>query len=222
MCRDGGRVTIGAMTSVAELEELPDPLGTAARHVADGEIRRQGTIGGNLCAPPGVESPRGDLQAALIALGAQVRSTGAGGERTEPIEDFLAGGAEGRLVLDVPFDEPEAGGARASPPARPRLHRHEVSRRAGRTARSVSPSRASARARCAYRRRGGARRRRRRRAAPPLGESSRPTTRSRPPGTGRGRCRSSCGGRWPSSTEERRPHETHGQRRRARRAPRRR
>ena len=63
-----------------------------ARRVADIEIREQATIGGNLCAPPGVESPRGDLQAALLALDAQVRSAGAGGERTEPVEDFLAAG----------------------------------------------------------------------------------------------------------------------------------
>jgi carbon-monoxide dehydrogenase medium subunit len=107
--REGGRITIGATTPITELEALPDPLGTTARHVADVEIRRQATLGGNLCAPPGAESPRGDLQAALIALGATVRSAGRGGERTEPVEDFLAGGADGRLVLEVSFAEPEAG-----------------------------------------------------------------------------------------------------------------
>src|SRR4051794_32589975 len=101
-----GVLTVGAMTPVADLETLPAPLGDAARHVADVEIRRQATLGGNLCAPPGIESPRGDLQAALIALGARVRSTGAGGERTEPVEDFLATGPDGRLVLDVQFAEP--------------------------------------------------------------------------------------------------------------------
>ena len=122
--REDGRLTIGAMTSVAELEELPEPLGSTARHVADVEIRRQGTLGGNLCAPPGVESPRGDLQAALVAMGAQVRSTGRGGERTEPVEDFLAGGAEGRLVLDVQVPEPQAGGHAAV--RRPHAHAYTV------------------------------------------------------------------------------------------------
>jgi CO/xanthine dehydrogenase FAD-binding subunit len=122
--REGGRITIGATTPVAELEALPDPLGSTARHVADIEIRRQATLGGNLCAPPGVESPRGDLQAALIALGAQVRSAGRGGERTEPVEDFLAGGADGRLVLSVEFAEPEAG-ATASV-RRPHAHAYTV------------------------------------------------------------------------------------------------
>src|SRR5947209_10505585 len=60
-----GRYTIGSMTSVTELESLPEPLASAARNVADIEIRRQATLGGNLCAPAGVESPRGDLQAPL-------------------------------------------------------------------------------------------------------------------------------------------------------------
>jgi carbon-monoxide dehydrogenase medium subunit len=106
---EGGRTTIGAMTPVAELESTVEPLATAARGVADPEIRAQATLGGNLCAPPGAESPRGDLQAALIALGGEVRSTGAGGERVEPVEALLASGPEGRLVLDVSFDAPQVG-----------------------------------------------------------------------------------------------------------------
>ena len=36
-----------------------------------------------------------------------MRSAGAGGERTEPLEDFLAD-ASGRLVLDVSFERPAA------------------------------------------------------------------------------------------------------------------
>jgi aerobic carbon-monoxide dehydrogenase medium subunit len=119
-----GRVTVGAMTPVAELEGLPSPLAEAARHVADVEIRRQATLGGNLCAPPGAESPRGDLQAALLALDAQVRSAGAGGERTDAVEDFLAAGPDGRLVLDVAFAAPEAGAHSAV--RRPHAHAYTV------------------------------------------------------------------------------------------------
>jgi carbon-monoxide dehydrogenase medium subunit len=104
--RDGSTLTIGATTTLTELEQAPEPLATAARHVADHEIRAQATLGGNICAPPGGEHPRGDLQAALIALGAQVRSAGGDGERTEPIEDFLAGDGGGRLVLEVELEEP--------------------------------------------------------------------------------------------------------------------
>lgn len=126
---DGGRTTVGAMTRVAALESAPEPLGTTAAHVADREVRAQATIGGNLCAPPGRESPRGDLQAALIALGAQVRSAGAGGERTEPVEDFLATGTEGRLVLELSYDAPQAGATAAV--GRPHAHAYTVLRVSG-------------------------------------------------------------------------------------------
>lgn len=102
--RAGGTVTIGSATPVAALEDGDEPLASAARHVADPEIRGQATLGGNVCARASDEAPRGDLQAPLIALDARVRSTGAGGERTEPIEEFLAS-TGGRLVLDVSYDD---------------------------------------------------------------------------------------------------------------------
>jgi carbon-monoxide dehydrogenase medium subunit len=102
--RTGGVVTIGATATVAALVDADEPLATAARHVADPEIRGQATLGGNLCAAASDEAPRGDLQAPLIVLGARVRSVGAGGERTEPVEDFLASPA-GRLVLDVSYED---------------------------------------------------------------------------------------------------------------------
>src|SRR5204863_6558096 len=98
----------------------PEPLATFARHVADYEIRGQATIGGNLCTPPGGTAPTGDLQAPLLALGARVRSAGAGGERTDSIDDFLAAGPDRRLVLEVEVDEP----ARAATAAVRRPHAH--------------------------------------------------------------------------------------------------
>jgi CO/xanthine dehydrogenase FAD-binding subunit len=124
--RENGRLVIGAGTSLADLEDAVEPLGTCARRVADLEIRGQATLGGNLCAPPGDEAPRGDLQAALLVLDAQVRSTGAGGERTEPVEDFLASGPSGRLVLDVSVAEPEA--AATATVRRPHAHAYTVMR----------------------------------------------------------------------------------------------
>ena len=123
--REGGTVTIGATVPVSELEELDEPLVSAAKHVADGEIRAQATVGGNLCAPPGVDAPRGDLQAPLIALGARVRSTGSGGERTEPIEEFLAGGAKGRLVLDISYEDADRKAAYAAA-WRPHTHHYSI------------------------------------------------------------------------------------------------
>jgi aerobic carbon-monoxide dehydrogenase medium subunit len=122
--RNGTSWTIGAMTTVAGLEQAPEPLGTAARNIADHEIRGQATLGGNLCAPVGGATPRGDLQAALIALGAQVKTAGSDGERTEPIEDFVAAGPDGRLVLEVEVEEPQRSGYAAA--RRPHAHAYTI------------------------------------------------------------------------------------------------
>jgi CO/xanthine dehydrogenase FAD-binding subunit len=105
---EDGRVAIGAMTTLFALAGSGvEPLAAAARDVADAEIRAQATLGGNLCAPPSPQGPRGDLQAALLAAGAEVRSAAAGRERTEPIEKFLAGlDGEPRLVLGVELERP--------------------------------------------------------------------------------------------------------------------
>ena len=106
--REGGRVTIGATTPLAELLELPAPVGPCAAGVADGEVRSQATVGGNLCAGEGAEVPRGDLQSALLAVGAVVSSAGADGVTEEPLEDFLPRRGS-RLLLSVSYDEPAAG-----------------------------------------------------------------------------------------------------------------
>jgi CO/xanthine dehydrogenase FAD-binding subunit len=101
-----GTLTIGAMARLATLAGLDiEPLSSAAADVADLEVRAQATVGGNLCAPPGAESPRGDLQAPLLAMGARVRSAGAGGERSEAVEEFLVA-REPRLVLAIEVDRP--------------------------------------------------------------------------------------------------------------------
>ena len=47
------RVVIGAMVSVAALADGPDELlAGCARHVADGEVRRNATVGGNIARHP--------------------------------------------------------------------------------------------------------------------------------------------------------------------------
>jgi CO/xanthine dehydrogenase FAD-binding subunit len=102
----GGRTVIGAMVPVQALVDHPvEILADTARHIADAEVRRSATVGGNLCAAAAPDAQRGDLGAPLIALGARVRSSGAGGDRDEPIEVFLAGDRSGRLVLEVEFDD---------------------------------------------------------------------------------------------------------------------
>jgi CO/xanthine dehydrogenase FAD-binding subunit len=106
---EGGTLRIGATVRISQLLDAPEPLASAARGLGDAEIRAQATIGGNLCAGPGAGFPRGDLQAPLIALAAKVRSAGAGGERTEPVEDFLSGDPTSRLVLEIEVDATRAG-----------------------------------------------------------------------------------------------------------------
>jgi len=106
----GATVTLGAGLSVARLTDLAQDvkaLAQCALNVGDYEIRRQATVGGNLCAGRGHDAPRGDLQGPLLALDARARSVGAGGEVTEPLEDFLAH-RPGRLLLDVAFEKPAA------------------------------------------------------------------------------------------------------------------
>lgn len=105
---DGDTITIGATTSVAALVGLEvAALAACARNVADGEIRGQATVAGNLCVGQGPEAPRGDLQGALLALDATVRSAGSDGERSEPLEEFLPH-RHSRLILDVSFARPAA------------------------------------------------------------------------------------------------------------------
>ena len=107
---EGSTVTVGAGLPVERLSELArdvKALAQCALNIADYEIRRQATVGGNLCAGEGHDAPRGDLQGPLLALDAQARSVGAGGESTEPLEEFLAHRA-GRLLLDLRFEKPAA------------------------------------------------------------------------------------------------------------------
>ena len=120
---DNGAVSFGAMATLdAVMAAGVEPLAAAAAAVADPEIRAQATIGGNLCAAPGVEAPRGDLQAPLLAMGARVRSVGPGGERTESVDEYLAG-ARDRLVLSIEVDRP----ARAAYITQRRPHSHSYS-----------------------------------------------------------------------------------------------
>jgi CO/xanthine dehydrogenase FAD-binding subunit len=77
-----GRTVIGAMVPVQMLVDHPvEILAETARHVADAEVRRSATVGGNLCAPTADDAQRGDLGAPLIALGADGSRRGLPGRR---------------------------------------------------------------------------------------------------------------------------------------------
>lgn len=82
---------IGALTPNAELARSPlvrqhvPMLAEMASHMANPQIRNQGTLGGNLCyADPATDPPT-----CLIALGAELTIGGQQGERVVAAEDFV-------------------------------------------------------------------------------------------------------------------------------------
>jgi aerobic carbon-monoxide dehydrogenase medium subunit len=106
---NGDRLRIGAATPLSSLGHAPEPLAGAIANIADPEIRAQATVAGNLCAPPGVEAPRGDLQGALIALNARVRWTDGASDHVDGVEAFLAQASGRRLVREIELPAPEQG-----------------------------------------------------------------------------------------------------------------
>ena len=91
--RSGDAIRIGALTTHAELaasselrQSVP-ALAEAAALVGDPAVRNRGTIGGNVAHA----DPASDLPAVLVALDAQIVSTGPGGERLVPAREFFTG-----------------------------------------------------------------------------------------------------------------------------------
>jgi carbon-monoxide dehydrogenase medium subunit len=60
-------------------------LSETAAHVGDIQVRNRGTLGGSLAHA----DPAGDLPAAVLALGAEIKAVGKGGERTINADDFF-------------------------------------------------------------------------------------------------------------------------------------
>src|SRR5262245_61797847 len=89
----GSTIRIGALTTHAELASssvLRDQcaiLAEAAAQIGDPAVRNRGTIGGNIAHA----DPASDLPAALVALGATLSITGAGGTKTVAASEFFHG-----------------------------------------------------------------------------------------------------------------------------------
>ncbi len=89
----GGQIAIGAMTTYSQIEESPlllshcPLLPQTASLVGDVQVRNQGTLGGSLAHA----DPAGDMPAAILALGADIKAVGPKGERTIKAEDFFLG-----------------------------------------------------------------------------------------------------------------------------------
>lgn len=114
--RDGGGVSIGAMTKVRDLE-LSDEIQNGYTALAEGaaeigsiQIRNLATVGGNIAHA----SPAADTVAALLALDAQVDIASADGERSVPIDTFFTGPGQtvlraGELITRFRLPNPASG-----------------------------------------------------------------------------------------------------------------
>ena len=90
---DGESLRIGALATHAEIEDSAlvqkesSLLSQAAATIGDVQVRNQGTIGGSLAHA----DPTADLPAAMLALEAELKAVGPGGERWIKAEDFFVG-----------------------------------------------------------------------------------------------------------------------------------
>ena len=100
--RDGGRITIGAMTPLAAVAELEGAVGRAAAAVGGPALRNLATVGGNLLAG----APYGDVGVALLALDAEVRLSA----RTIPLAELWETfDPAGEIIVSVAFeDDPDS------------------------------------------------------------------------------------------------------------------
>lgn len=108
----GSRVTIGAMTThaevagSAELRAACPSLCDLAAHIGDPAVRNCGTLGGSVAN----NDPAADYPAALLALGATISTK----QREIAADDFFEGLfatalEEGEIITSVSFDAPAKG-----------------------------------------------------------------------------------------------------------------
>lgn len=89
----GNSIILGSMTTQAQIEESQllknkcPLLPQTATTIGDVQVRNQGTIGGSLAHA----DPAGDMPAAILALGAEMKAIGPRGERWIKAEDFFLG-----------------------------------------------------------------------------------------------------------------------------------
>lgn len=99
---DGDHLAIGALTRHRDVEtnDLVRRHAPIVAHVAgqvgDPQVRHRGTIGGSIAHG----DPASDLPAACLALGAELRVVGRGGERTVAASEFFTGFLQTALAPD--------------------------------------------------------------------------------------------------------------------------
>jgi len=91
--RIGARTPIHAVVESPLIRDRFEIIAQAARTLGTPTIRRQATIGGNLCNA----APSADMAPALIVLGAQLKIEGNDGRKVMAVEGFFTGPGETRL-----------------------------------------------------------------------------------------------------------------------------
>lgn len=92
-----GRWRLGSLVTLARLGALTaiaPGLAEAARQAGSRQLRNAATLGGNVVGAQATS----DLIPALLSLDATAEIASAGGTRTQPVEDFLAGPAQTTLA----------------------------------------------------------------------------------------------------------------------------
>lgn len=107
-----GRLSIGALTTYAELQDSPANhyglLRDALPDIGDVQVRNRGTIGGSIAHA----DPASDMPAILLALDAEVVARSARDERTIPITKFFEGAFSSALASDELITEIRLPGGR--------------------------------------------------------------------------------------------------------------
>lgn len=118
----GEGMRIGALTKLFAIQTSPvvqkymPAVADAAHYVASAQIRRKGTMAGNICNA----SPSADTAPVLLAMNASVKTYSTEGGHTIPIEDFFTGVKKtclkkevGEIVteIDIPALKPGEGSA---------------------------------------------------------------------------------------------------------------
>jgi aerobic carbon-monoxide dehydrogenase medium subunit len=110
---EGGGITIGAMTTHAEVQRSADvrktipALAQLAGGIGDPLVRNRGTIGGSVAN----SDPAADYPSAVLALGATIRTN----KREIKADDFFKGMFEtalqdGEIITAIHFPKPEKAG----------------------------------------------------------------------------------------------------------------
>lgn len=92
----GALTTIRALETSVELQKEFPIISRAAGQLGSVAIRNVATLGGNLCNG----LPSAETAQVLLALSAQVRTIGPGGERSLPLEEFFVGAGKTILKAD--------------------------------------------------------------------------------------------------------------------------